>query len=174
MHARALSIVLCSLALAAAGRAAEADGAPDARAAFERLKQLAGTWQSTAPGKPATTRFEVIAGGSAILEKYSDPNMADGHEMVTLYHLDGDRLLLTHYCMAKNQPRLRLTAYDPATGDLRFEFLDATNLPSADAGHMHRARYTVQSADRFTTQWDFVENGKTTFNEAFTFGRIGS
>jgi hypothetical protein len=94
--------------------------------------------------------------------------------MVTLYHLDGDRLLLTHYCMAKNQPRMRLASFDPLRGELRFEFLDATNLPTPAAGHMHRARYTVEGPDRFTTAWDFVEKGKTTFNEVFTFTRAGS
>jgi hypothetical protein len=147
-----------------------ADG-PDAAAAFDRLKQLAGTWEATGgSGKGAVTSFEVVGGGSAILEKYRDPKMGAGNEMVTMYHLDGSRLLLTHYCMAKNQPRMQLETYDPATGELKFEFLDATNLPPG-GGHMHRARYTLDGPDRFTTAWDFVKEGKTTFTEIQRFSR---
>ncbi|MGH9311700.1 MAG: hypothetical protein ACRD09_15205 [Vicinamibacterales bacterium] len=145
---------------------------PNAAAAFERLKQLAGNWQSTAgDGKGAVTRFEIIGNGSAILEKYRDQKLGAGNEMVTMYHLDGARLLLTHYCMAKNQPRMQLASYDPASGELTFEFLDATNLP-AGAGHMHRARYALEGPDRFTTVWDFVQGGKTTFSEKQQFSKV--
>jgi hypothetical protein len=145
---------------------------PDARAAFERLKQLAGAWLATAgDGKGAATSFEIIGGGSTIVEKYRDPRMGPGNEMVTMYHLDGARLLLTHYCMAKNQPRMQLTFFDPATGELRFEFLDATNLASPGAGHMHSARYTLENPDRFTTVWDFVKDGKVAYSETQHFTR---
>jgi hypothetical protein len=72
-----------------------ADGRPDAKAAFERLKQLAGAWETQPKASarhPAVSRFELIGGGSAILEKYTDPGLGAGNEMVTLYHPDGDRL----------------------------------------------------------------------------------
>jgi hypothetical protein len=145
---------------------------PDARAAFERLKQLAGAWEATAgDGKGAATSFEIVGGGATVLEKYRDPRMGPGNEMVTMYHLDGTRLLLTHYCVAKNQPRMQLAFYDPAAGELRFEFLDATNLASPGAGHMHSARYTLESADRFTTMWDFVKDGKVAYTETQQFTR---
>jgi len=148
------------------------DGNPDAAAAFERLKQLAGTWQATAgDGKGAVTRFEIVANGSALLEKYSDPKMGAGGEMVTLYHLDGSRLVLSHYCIAKNQPRMQLASYNPASGEMTFEFLDATNL-SAGSGHMHRAQYTLESQGRFTTVWDFVKQGKTVFVEKQQFSKV--
>jgi hypothetical protein len=147
-------------------------GNPDAAAAFDRLKQLAGDWQATAgDGKGARTRFEVIARGSAIVETYSDPKMGAGGEMVTVYHLDGPRLVLSHYCIAKNQPRMQLASYNPASGEMTFEFLDATNLPSG-AGHMHRAQYTIEGPNRFTTIWDFVKDGKTAFTEKQQFTKV--
>jgi hypothetical protein len=56
---------------------AGADSRPDAQAAFERLKQLVGAWRSPAgDAKSAVTRFELLAGGSAILERYSDRTSA--------------------------------------------------------------------------------------------------
>ena len=46
-------------------------------------------------------------------------------ETVTTYHLDGDALMLTHYCGLGNQPRLRLTGHGP---QLQFARFDATDL----------------------------------------------
>jgi hypothetical protein len=125
---------------------------PNAAAAFERMKGLVGTWEAVAgDGRKATVRSELVAAGSALLERYLDPKMPAGSERITLYHLDGERLLLTHYCVAKNQPQMRLTHYDPENGVLSFDFLEATNLPDPNAGHMHRARF--RSAASTWARW---------------------
>ena len=50
-------------------------------------------------------------------------------------------------------------------------FLDATNLASPGAGHMHGARYTLENPDRFTTVWDFVKDGKVAYSETQHFTR---
>ena len=65
----------------------------------------------------------------------------------------------------------QLAFFDAATGDLRFDFLDATNLASPGAGHMHSARYTLENPDRFTTVWDFVKDGKVAYSETQQFTR---
>jgi hypothetical protein len=147
---------------------------PNAAAAFERMKGLVGTWEAVAAdGRKATVRYELVAAGSALLERYLDPKMPAGSEMITLYHLDGERLLLTHYCVAKNQPRMRLTHYDPAKGELSFDFLEATNLPDPNAGHMHRARFRLE-ATRYSTAWEFFEQGKPSFEEKLDFTRVAT
>jgi hypothetical protein len=47
--------------------------------------------------------YELIAGGTSLVEKESGERMP---AMLTVYYLDGDRLLLTHYCMAgERKPR---------------------------------------------------------------------
>jgi len=108
--------------------------AKQAAEAFERLKTLEGTWQGISErGGRASLTISVIGRGSAVVETYRD---ADNDQMVTVYYLDGERLILRHYCVAKNQPRMEATTFDPSTGDLRFEFVDATNL-APGAGHMH-------------------------------------
>ena len=48
--------------------------------------------------------YKVVSGGSALMETIREPN---GTEMVTGFHPDGDRLLMTHYCSLGNQPRMR-------------------------------------------------------------------
>lgn len=168
--------IVCTVGLLALyGTVAAPADAPDGAAAFERLKGLVGVWEVTQPaGKNATVRYELTASGSALFERYSDSSMGAGNEMITMYHLDSGRLLLTHYCMAGNQPRMFLKRFDPATGELDFDFLDATGLKDENDGHMRRAQFRLLEPDRFTSRWEFVENGKATFDEKQELTRVSS
>lgn len=67
---------------------------PDAQAAFARLQSLKGTWQSTlADGSKSTVQYEVVAGNSAVVERFVNDKMGADNAMVTVYYLDGGRLL---------------------------------------------------------------------------------
>jgi hypothetical protein len=145
----------------------------DAAAAFERLKSLQGSWEATGKdGARAKTRFDLVANGSVLLEQYSNAAMPGGGHMITAYHLDGADLILTHYCIARNQPTLRAGRFDTGTAEIQFEFLRATNLARPGAGHMRRAKYRVEDADHFTTEWEFFENGTKKMTEVERFTRI--
>src|SRR5258706_16398214 len=78
-----------------------------AKSRFERIKSLAGDWTGTPPaemkGAPMDVRYRVTAGGNAVEETIMP---GSDHEMVTMYHLDGDKLELTHYCVIGNQPHM--------------------------------------------------------------------
>jgi len=140
-------------------------GAADA---FNKLKTLSGQWVSkTADGKPVTTSFHVTAGGSAVLQMLME-GMDD--EMPTLYHMDGDRLMVTHYCAAQNQPRMVLAPATSSASTMRFQFLDATNLTSPEAGHMHAIAITFLGPDKLRQEWTYREKGKETV-EAFELER---
>jgi hypothetical protein len=95
-----------------------------------------------------------------------------GGEMITLYHLDGDRLVLTHYCAAQNQPRMLAKRIDPAKGEVDFVFLDATNLASPNAGHMRNARIQLVDANHFNSQWEFFQDGKLKNTESSKYTRV--
>jgi hypothetical protein len=154
----ALAFVLAVVCVVSAGAAA-ADGKDQSNAAlaFDKLKSLVGQWEGTTDKGKVTTTYELVAGGSALLERV---NM-DGHgEMPTVYYLDGNRLMLTHYCIAGNQPNLQAERFDPASNELRFRFVNATNLASANAGHMHNAVLKLGGPDQFTADWTWYENGK--------------
>jgi hypothetical protein len=92
--------------------------------------------------------------------------------MMTMYHLDGDRLMLTHYCMAKNQPRLEMTSLAEGGRKAAFTFRDATNLPSQDKGHMHGVVFEFEDEDHFTSRWSFFKNGREDWMEEIHFERI--
>jgi hypothetical protein len=151
---------------AQAGRAAEATKA-DADAAFARLKSLAGEWKSEDGHE--TLAYELVAGGTALLEREVS---ADRPTMLTLYHRDGDRLVLTHYCMAGNQPRMVARPFDAADSALAFEFLDATNLASAAAGHMHGTTIHFIDDNHIATEWQFYQDGKAAMTVRARYARV--
>ena len=145
----------------------------DAKGAFAQLKQLEGAWEATAAGgKVVRTEFELTGNATVLLERYTNAALPGGGRMATAYHLDGADLVLTHYCMANNQPVMRAERFDPATREIQFEFVRAGNLPSIAAGHMHRAKYRIIDADHFATEWEFFENGAKKMAEVETFTRV--
>ena len=153
---RLAGLGICLLAAVASGAILLAQSGP--LGAFEKLKSLAGEWTSKMPdGMGATSTFRVTAGGSAVMQMLGE---GTDMEMPTLFHMDGDRLMATHYCASKNQPRMVLV---PAGGDgntLKFDFLDATNLRSPEDGHMRRLTFTFIDKDHFRQEWTYREKGK--------------
>lgn len=139
---------------------------------FEMLKSLAGTWTGAAAhgdqGGPVTVIYEVTAGGSTVLERLF---AGTAHEMVTMYYMDGQDLLLTHYCAMGNQPRMKaVRGDDPKT--IRFEFLDATNLASKTATHMHEGHVQLVEPDHLKNAWTTFVEGKPAGDAMFDLTRV--
>lgn len=148
-------LILAMFAVSARG----AMSGDDARALYDRIKAMAGDWEGTSTkGWVETDHVQVIAGGSAVLITSFDAH--PNEHMVTMIHLDGDRLLLTHYCMAKNQPRLIATSFDAASGTATFEFLDATGMQSRDTGHMEKVSMRLIDGDHRSERWTWYEKGE--------------
>jgi len=145
--------------------------AGDSAEAFARLKTLVGHWEEQkASENKSTLDIELTAGGTALLEKFRMVEQGKPVEMVTMYYLDGGQIKLTHYCMAGNQPTM-LGTYAPETKTLTFDFENATNLKSANDGHMHRAVYKFIDNDHFQTTWTFQKDQKDAFSEDVTYVR---
>lgn len=166
------TIRLATLALTVLAAAAGAALAgPVRHAGFEKLKTLAGRWETTmSDGKRATVSYEVVSAGSALLERIGGDHHAD-MEMITVYHPDGDRLVMTHYCSAQNQPRM---AAPPTPGDAKeiaFSFLDVTNLAAPDSGHMRGLVVRFVDADHFDQEWTFRAKG-TEEREVLRWSRV--
>jgi hypothetical protein len=150
-----------------------AGGGVDGKAALERLKSLAGTWRGhvvTEDGPPATVVYSVTAAGTAVTEALFP---GTSHEMLTVYHLEGDDLVLTHYCAMGNQPRMKLAraaGTDPM--ELRFDFAGGTSLDPARDAHMHAGRMTLRGADRLEAEWAVYEKGAQTGSNRFFLDRV--
>ena len=130
--------VMAAAAVYAAGPKTETAAGP---AAYARLKTLAGEWEADTGMDKVHVSYELIAGGTSLVERESSDKMP---AMVTVYYLDGDRLLLTHYCMAGNQPTMHAT-YAPDTKTLTFDFDSATNLKSPPVSAMGLSGSTMVS-----------------------------
>ncbi len=152
-------LLIAGLALLAPGLDAFAGDDADV---MRKLAALEGDWMLLDEDGRATdvvgSRFRLTAGGSAVAETMF-PNSADGDEMVNMFHADGDRVLMTHYCAAGNQPRLVVEATDDDSRlELRFESI--TNLASPEATYMSEAVYVFHGDDRLTTHWRSTTGGK--------------
>jgi hypothetical protein len=147
-------------ALAAAAATHDATSKPDSPA-FERFKALAGDWVAVEDSEMVkkgdlVARYAVTAGGSAVVETVFP---GKPHEMVTVYHADGADLVLTHYCMEGNQPRMRArNAKGP-----RFDFAydGGTNIDAKRDRHMHSAWLELLGADEIRNEWTEQAEGKT-------------
>lgn len=168
------AVVLLALIATVAVAASRPDaGAPAAAAsqAFDAFKNLAGEWQGTnGRGEPVTVSYEVLAGGSAVLERFVHPGYGDPETMLTVYHLDGGDLRLTHYCMEGNQPRMQAESFEG--GEVSFAFVDATGLATPESGHMHRAVFRFADDDHFATAWTWREKGQDVFTEWVNLARV--
>jgi hypothetical protein len=153
-----IAVVLC---------ASGALGQSNALKTFDTLKALTGNWEGkNNQGQTLRVSFRETAGGSALLSEIH----GDGPEnMISMIHLDGDRLLMTHYCGAGNQPRMKATLA-PDAKSVVFDYIDATNLASADAGHMQHVVFAMPDADHHTEEWTFLDHGKE-MKELFTLQR---
>lgn len=168
--------LLC--ASAAGCRSDGSSGPVDAvasRAVFERLKGLEGAWSGTATmgdeSFPVETRWRTTGAGSAVEETLF---VGTPHEMVTMYHLDGARLMLTHYCAAQSQPRMvaRVASATAGAGfEAAFGFLDCTNLESPQAMHMHDARLALDADGVLRASWTAWNAGKPDHDAVFELRR---
>jgi hypothetical protein len=127
---------------------------------LEVLKRLAGDWVGTMKHGPeeheATVNYKVTSGGSAVVETLFG---GTEHEMVTVYHQDGDDLVLTHYCMLHNQPHMR-AKQDGKSNKLEFKFDGGTNLKSDKDQHMHDMTLEILSDDHIRATWSMYKDGK--------------
>lgn len=129
-------------------------------AGLEKLKTLVGTWVTADEnGKPTEDVVSVIkltAGGSAIHETLFP---GQPHEMVSIYTAEGSDVLMTHYCMLGNQPRMKAST-KTLSNKLNFEFVGGGNLDPKKDRHMHAATLTFVDADHYEVQGIGWENGE--------------
>ena len=170
MKLRTLTMAVGVLLLASLAASAATQG--NDAAAFTQLKSLAGNWENKGAKGRSEVRYEVVSGGSAVVERFESDELGAGNAMVTVYYLDGGHLQLTHYCMAKNQPHMQAESFDNATGELHFVFVSATGLSSPEAGHMHNASFRFIDSDHFSTDWQFYEGGKPKMTESVQYTRV--
>jgi len=127
---------------------------------LERLKKQAGTWvEADKDGKPTDKVVSVIrvtAGGSAVHETLFP---GQPHEMISVYHRDGEDVVMTHFCVLGNQPRMKADPKSPSN-QIHFVFAGGSNLDPAKDKHMHEGTITFVDDDHVEFSGVCWEDGK--------------
>jgi hypothetical protein len=146
---------------------AQSDGAK----AFAQLKTLAGTWEGPVTVNPPQAEMasdsrmhltmRVTSRGNALVHEMQEAGSADdptkNDHPVTMFYLENDRLMLTHYCDAGNRPRMMAKAL-PDGKSVEFTFLDVSG--GTEYGHMNHALFTVIDANHHTEDWTYLMPGE--------------
>lgn len=131
--------------------------------------RLVGDWQSAGPDGAQRLALHThrTAAGTAVCE-----TMFPGspHEMVNMYHLDGETLVMTHYCAAGNQPRLEATHTDGNSVELKMR--DVTNRLSPDESYMGYLKITFVDDDHLVEEWKNYSGSKELGTVKFEYTRV--
>lgn len=158
----ALSLLLLAIATTAVAQT-------PTQKSFDELKSLTGSWQGkNGKGQPLTVTFEGAGAGTALMSEIKSGEHKDS--MISMFHMDGpNRLMLTHYCTAGNQPRFQATV-SPDGKTFAFDFVDATGLAPSE-GHMQHVVFTILDADHHTEEWTFAAAPGKEMKEFFDLHR---
>ena len=160
-----VSILALTLSTAAHAGGKAGDLPPDnSSAELNRIKSLAGRWTTVTSmfGKKNQrmfTEYKVTAGGSAVEERIFP---GTPQEMISVYYDDNGKLAMTHYCIMRNRPTLKLanSSADMITMDVKkIEGLTSKKDPSMGG-------LTIHFKDKNHFQTTCKAKGKGKENEA--------
>ncbi len=138
---------------------------------FERVKELVGTWQGSRQAlngqEVITVKYSLTAKGTAVIERLFPDTPK---EMVSIYTQDGHEMVMTHYCLLGNQPRMRTSS--PVDGNsITLSYIDGTGMRSSHDIHMHELTVTFVDGSHMTHEWTLFENGRKKVTHTFAFAR---
>jgi hypothetical protein len=166
---RTLATTMGVLALGAGTVLAADAPSGSARQALDRIKTLVGTWEGNigAPDGPkGSVRYELTGGGHIVKETLFPET---DHEMLTIYHLDGETLLATHYCSSGNAPLMKLEKATPQ--ELSFGFSGGANLDPAKDVHIHSGRLRWADGGGLQSEWDDYKGAQHQMTHKFFLSR---
>lgn len=114
---------------------------------LDAVKSLSGEWESDG----GSSVFQVSSAGSAVRQLMFP---GEEFEMTNMYTLDGNGLLMTHYCGAGNQPHMRATSIE--ADRLVFEKAGVSDLDSGDASYMGAMTLVFLDDDHYEEHWSGI------------------
>jgi hypothetical protein len=159
------SVGMMALVVASLSQAADKTKSEQA---FDRLTSLKGEWKGEPDGVKTTLIYTLTANGSLLMEQCRPEG---GPEMITMFTVDGDHLIATHYCAAKNQPQMMTkTIADPSANSLTFSLSHVYGLKTPDDWHNTGLTVMLEDPQHLTQVWTYEHKGKTGTN-TFRFTR---
>src|SRR5258705_10084592 len=130
----------------------------DAQKAFEKLKTLAGSWEGSIMGMPVQVTIRVTSSSNAILHEGTLSGKQDNP--ITMFYVDSDRLLLTHYCDSGNRPRMQ-GKLSPDGNSVEFTLIDITG--NTEKGFMNHVAFTFVDANHHNEESTWMLPGNKPF-----------
>lgn len=163
------SLVFVFAAIAGEYQSAPYTGSPE----FEHMKQLSGAWEGTLShmgkaGEKVRVEYRLTAGGSALVETLF-PGSAE--EMVSVFYDRKGKLVMTHYCMLRNQPHMTLAKADARTIELVFA-KKGNDIDPARETHMHAVSITFIDNDHIIKKCTKFEKGENTGEVTLMLARV--
>ena len=125
----------------------------DAKKAFEKLKTLAGSWEGTVMDIPINFTIRAVSSGTAILHEGDTSGGGPPKHEITMFYLEGDRLLATHYCDAGNRSHWE-GKMSPDGKAIEFSFLEVAG--PTRGGYLKDMVITMIDADHHIVAFTFV------------------
>ena len=124
---------------------------------FEKIKSLEGNWylfnepnmlKYGSINEPFIS-YEITSAGNAVVEKLF---LNQAKEMTTVYHMNIDELVLTHYCSLGNQPYL-VANIDNNFINISFDFVNVSNMQNINDAHIHKHSLEIISPNEMIAHW---------------------
>jgi hypothetical protein len=126
----------------------------DAKAAFAKLKTLTGSWQGTVMNLPITFTIRAASSGTVLLHEGHTSAAGPPKNEITMFYLNGDRLLATHYCDAGNRTNLEGKLSGDENALVEFSFLEVVG--STRGGYLKDMAITMVDADHHVVTLTFI------------------
>ena len=127
-------------------------------AVFKQLTSLVGDWEAVQEGVPVRETYALTANGTVLM---SETKPADSQPMITMFTVDGDHLMATHYCVAGNQPQMVTEVPGDLDKGLTFSLERVTGMKTPDDWHNTGITLTLDDKDHMTQRWTYLYKGKT-------------
>jgi hypothetical protein len=125
----------------------------DAKRAFAKLKSLSGSWQGSIMDTSIDLTIRAASSGTAILhEAHTDGGKPPNHE-ITMFYVEGDRLLATHFCDGGNRAYFE-GKFSKDEKSIEFSFLKVEG--STRGGVLKELVITLNDADHHIVAFTFV------------------
>lgn len=138
---------------------------------FEAIKALAGKWQGYSDDNKkdvVNVEFKVLSGGSAVAETLMAGTKM---EMLRVFNRDGDKVMLTHYCMLGNQSRM-VAVQTTDKKQFNFDFVDGTNFVTKDDMHIHNVSLTIKNNKELVETYELFDAGLKSAGGKLTLKRV--
>jgi hypothetical protein len=123
-----------------------------------QMKSLVGQWEAVQDGVPIIETYTLIANGTALM---AETRPGNDPAMITMFTVDGDHLIATHYCVAGNQPQMISRAADDLRKGITFALARVTGMKTPGDWHNTGITITLDDSNHMTQRWTYLYKGKT-------------